>query len=152
MPIHTPALVVKLVEPYSPLITEVLKIRIEVFVWEQKCPMAEEIDQYDGQCYHLVALWQGVVIGTLRLIPFPKKNIVKLGRFVVRKAKRGEGIGKQMMQEAIQIVRQWKYEKIVLDAQVYALPFYENFGFKAIGDPFMDAGIPHKRMELEVMS
>ena len=35
-----------------------------------------------------------------------------------------------------------------LSAQTYAIPFYEKFGFIVCSEEYMDAGIPHKDMQL----
>jgi len=31
-------------------------------------------------------------------------------------------------------------------AQIYAMPFYRSFGFVEQGEQFMDAGLPHIKM------
>jgi predicted GNAT family N-acyltransferase len=36
--------------------------------------------------------------------------------------------------------------RVLLNAQVQALPFYLGHGFQAEGEGFLDAGIPHRRM------
>jgi predicted GNAT family N-acyltransferase len=37
-------------------------------------------------------------------------------------------------------------KQLCADAQVRALPFYEKHGFRVVGDEFMDARIPHKKV------
>ena len=37
--------------------------------------------------------------------------------------------------------------EVTLNAQVHAVPFYERHGFKAEGELFDEAGIPHRRMQ-----
>ena len=39
------------------------------------------------------------------------------------------------------------FEKIVLNAQSYAIPFYEKIGYIITSPEFMDADIPHRAME-----
>ena len=39
------------------------------------------------------------------------------------------------------------YEKIILNAQSYAVPFYEKLGYVITSPEFMDADIPHRAME-----
>ena len=128
------------------LIADAIKLRIEVFVLEQKVPIELEIDEYDGHCQHLVLLADDTPIGTLRLVSKEAVSTVKLGRLVLLKAYRGKGIGKLMMQEAFKVSRKMGFENMILDAQTYALAFYEKLGFVATGNEFMDAGIPHYRM------
>ena len=55
------------------------------------------------------------------------------------------------MEDTIDYIKNMgKYNKIVLNAQEYAIPFYEKFGFKVISDIFYEVDIPHKTMELEI--
>lgn len=37
-----------------------------------------------------------------------------------------------------------------MEAQKYAIGFYEKFGFKVVSDKFLEDGIPHVVMELEL--
>ena len=39
------------------------------------------------------------------------------------------------------------FEKVVLNAQSYAIPFYEKIGYVITSPEFMDADIPHRTME-----
>ena len=36
-------------------------------------------------------------------------------------------------------------------AQTHALGFYERAGFHVVGEPFLDTGIPHRKMVKELM-
>jgi predicted GNAT family N-acyltransferase len=36
--------------------------------------------------------------------------------------------------------------RVLLNAQIQALPFYLRHGFRAEGEAFLDAGIAHRRM------
>jgi predicted GNAT family N-acyltransferase len=40
---------------------------------------------------------------------------------------------------------------VTLAAQTHALGFYERAGFHVVGDPFMDAGIPHRLMVRDLL-
>ena len=40
--------------------------------------------------------------------------------------------------------------QVTLAAQLHARPFYARFGFEAHGPEFLDAGIPHQRMNLDL--
>ncbi len=39
-------------------------------------------------------------------------------------------------------------KKIVMDAQKYAIGFYEKFGFIVTSDEFLEEGVVHVKMEL----
>ena len=88
------------------------------------------------------------IIGCLRIYG-KEAGVVQIGRVAVIESLRGRGIGMQMMRQAISYVTEnLTDEKIYLEAQTYAIGFYEKLGFKVISDEFLDEGIPHKGMEL----
>ena len=46
------------------------------------------------------------------------------------------------------IARDRGLSEVYLNAQTSAEGFYRPFGFRAVGDEFLDADIPHIRMEM----
>ena len=127
---------------------ECLKIRGEVFIEEQHVPISEEIDEHDMLedhiADHYLFMDQDIAIGTIRCLK-KTPGIIKVGRVAIRKNHRGFGFGRQMME----LVEQ-EYPnalRFVLDAQEYAIPFYERCGYVASGEIFLDAGIRHRHME-----
>ena len=58
-----------------------LDLRREVFVGEQRVPLHEELDHHDAGALHLVAVRDGAVVGTCRLVA--SGDTVKLGRMAV---------------------------------------------------------------------
>ena len=88
------------------------------------------------------------IIGCLRIYG-KEAGALQIGRVAVIESLRGSGIGRMMMRQAISSVTENSTdEKIYLEAQTYAIGFYEKLGFKVISDEFLDEGIPHKGMEL----
>lgn len=136
---------VLIVPPFSTLCNAAFALRREVFVWEQKVPEAEEHDADDLTCTHLVAVVEGEVVGTLRLIDKPEH--VKIGRVAVRQAFRGHGIAKTMMLAAMDHARANGNQRFYLTAQTDKLGMYEKLGFVAYGAEFQDGGMPHRAMK-----
>lgn len=137
-------LVILPVPPFSLLCNAAFALRREVFVWEQKVPEAEEHDDHDLTATHFVALAEGEVVGTLRLIDLPEH--VKIGRVAVRQAFRGQGIARKLIAAAMAHARQQGRERFYLTAQSDKLGFYESLGFVAFGPEFFDGGMPHRAM------
>lgn len=136
---------IQLISPKNPLLVEAIKLRLEVFVWEQRVPIELEVDEYDRKCNHLVVLdKQDRVVGTLRLVS--QGENVKMGRLVVRKSHRKRGLGRWMMDAAIKTAAEKGYKQMLIEAQTYVISFYENLGFEITSGEYMDAGIPHKKM------
>lgn len=119
------------------------EIRRVVFIEEQQVPLEEEWDGRDDTCRHFLALRGDTALGTARLLPDGH-----IGRVAVRREARGLGIGVALMQAAIASARRLGHAQVELAAQTHALAFYENLGFTAFGEVFMEAGIPHRNMRL----
>jgi len=132
------------VPPFSTLCNAAFALRREVFVWEQKVPEAEEHDADDMTATHFVAVAEGEVVGTLRLIALPEH--VKIGRVAVRQAFRGRGIARQMMLAAMAHARAQGSDRFYLTAQTDKVALYEKLGFVAFGGEFQDGGMPHRAM------
>ena len=125
----------------------ILRVRSEVFVTGQKCLYVDP-DGKDLDSVQVFASERDRIIGCLRIYG-KEPGVLQIGRVAVIESQRGRGIGKQMMWQAIDyITENLLEEKIYLEAQTYAIGFYEKLGFKVISDEFLDEGIPHKGMEL----
>jgi len=116
-----------------------------VFVHEQHVPIAEEVDEADASATNLLARLTSLPVGTARLVELDPKT-AKIGRLAVLKKYRGQGVGSALVNALIEGPAA-DYERLVLDAQVYAKGFYERWGFGEVSGEFVDAGIPHVRME-----
>lgn len=121
-------------------------IRTIVFVHEQRVPVEEEWDALDPECEHVLARdTAGTPIGTGRLTPQRK-----IGRMAVLAAWRSRGVGGAMLSHLIGRARMRGWPEVRLHAQVSALAFYRRHGFVTCGENFMEAGIEHKPMCLEI--
>lgn len=129
---------------FSTLCNAAFNLRREVFVWEQKVPEEDEMDDYDLTATHFVAIEQGEVVGTLRLIFLDEH--VKIGRVAVRHSFRGRGIAKALLRTAMNYATQKGHDRFYLGAQSDKLGFYESLGFVAFGPEFEDGGMPHRAM------
>lgn len=121
-----------------------LKLRNEVFVVEQNCVYLDTDDK-DQSSFHLMVFKDNFLAGYSRLVPaglsYPE---VSIGRVVTSAQFRGNGFGKQVMELAIKGC----YEKfgkvdIRISAQHHLIKFYGFVGFVAVGDMYMEDGIPH---------
>lgn len=127
---------------------EIVALRFEVFVDEQKVPLHLEIDECDATAVHLVAMLEDRIVGTLRIVK--RADYTTIGRLAVRQSFRHKRIATQMINLVVQRVRNEGGNRIELDSQVTVVPFYERFGFSTVGDVFDDAGIPHLKMVLNL--
>ncbi len=120
-------------------------VRRRVFVEEQRVPEELEQDEFDASCWHVIARDnQDRPIGTARLL-----RDGHIGRVAVVPEWRGRGLGKALMESALAIAKEKGFLEVQLHAQTQALDFYENLGFEIVGEEFMEAGIPHRRVRLK---
>ncbi len=123
-------------------------IRETVFIHEQGVPVELEWDGLDSSCAHVLA-WndRGEAIGTARMQPSGT-----IGRMAVLKDWRGRGIGRALLETLLDLAMRQGLPRVTLSAQTHAIGFYQRAGFHTVGEPFMDAGIPHRKMERDMKS
>ena len=119
-------------------------IREKVFIQEQAVPAELEWDGLDDSCHHALAVSSnGEAIGCGRITPDGH-----IGRVAVLPAWRRKHIGTGILEMLVDYARSQHYPRVELNAQVQAIPLYQQFGFEAEGEVFMDANIPHRKMTL----
>ena len=116
-------------------------IRFTVFCEEQGVPREIELDEHDAVSVHALVFDEGKPVATGRLLPDGH-----IGRMAVLKDWRNRGLGGLMLQRLIEKARQRGDKRIVLSAQVHAVPFYRAHGFVPQGSEYMEAGIRHQQM------
>ena len=127
-------------------IADAMALRSAVFVEEQGVPAHEDVDGRDDEALHLVAVDDaGTVVGTCRLLV--DGPTLKLGRMAVAVTARRQGSGLRLLDLADAEATSAGVERIVLGAQVSAVPLYEQAGYTTRSDVFLDAGIEHVWME-----
>lgn len=120
------------------------KIRVKVFVEEQKVSLEMELDEEDKIATHIILYENDKPIGCGRII-FNDK-IAKMGRIAVLKEKRKKGYGEKICKELINIAKEHKIKEIKIHAQCSAIGFYKKLGFTTCSAEFYEAGIKHIEM------
>tara|TARA_B100000945_G_C20212204_1_gene516594 strand:- start:167 stop:619 length:453 start_codon:yes stop_codon:yes gene_type:complete len=122
-------------------------LRQEVFIVEQNC-VYQDIDQKDQYSYHLMAYDNEILVAYLRIVhPGISYDEPSIGRVLTKIDYRGRGIAKNIMQSAIQKVRDvYKHSNIRISAQEYLIPFYTSLNFESIGEVYLEDDIPHIEM------
>ena len=122
----------------------ILQLRCAVFVVEQTC-IYQDLDGKDKDAYHVFAKDEaGNIKACLRFVE-KDENTVHMGRVIT--VDRGTGMGAKLIKAGVDAVRSNISKKqIYLEAQSYAVGFYEKAGFVVIGEEFDEDGIPHKPM------
>lgn len=125
-----------------------LRLRHDVFCVEQGVPEREELDGRDHEGIHLVAVAEGEVVATCRVLMVGRT--AQFSRLAVRRASRRRGIATALLEMADAETRAAGGRRLVLHAQTYAQLLYERAGYVPRGRPFREAGIEHIAMEKEL--
>ena len=128
---------------------EILKLRVDVFVVEQNCPYPE-LDDKDKSAWHVYIREGGKITAYLRVLdPGVSFDTAAIGRVI--STRRRCGLGTTLLQEGIRVARErMNTNAIKIEAQTYARAFYELQGFRQTSEEFLEDGIPHIEMTLEL--
>jgi len=128
---------------------EILRSRAEIFIVEQNIN-CQDMDCVDYRARHCFIKDNGRVIAYLRAFyKDGEEGTVKVGRVLTLEHGKGHGI--EIMKFGMEdIKRSFSCNKIALNAQKYAIGFYEKFGFKTVSEEFWEEGIIHVAMEMHV--
>ena len=128
---------------------EIYKLRVSVFVVEQKC-CYQEVDDADENAYHVWLRDEDGIKAYARVLPrgatFPE---VSIGRVIA--VKRRCGLGSKIVAAAIDTATEKLHaDRITIEAQTYVKKMYEDFGFRQTSEEFLEDGIPHVQMQLDL--
>ena len=130
-------------------IAQCQRLRRIVFIEEQGVSEADEIDGLDGDCAHVLATIDGTPVGAARIRYLG--DTAKIQRVCVLKSHRNRGLGAQLMRFILaELAANPRVNAARLGSQTHALDFYRKLGFEAVGEEYMDAGIPHRDMEIDL--
>ncbi|WP_165008479.1 GNAT family N-acetyltransferase [Neisseria yangbaofengii] len=126
---------------------EILKARSAIFVLEQNC-VYQDMDDKDYASLHIFYEQNGQVVAYLRA--FAKDaDLVHMGRVLT--VQRGTGLGGKILKEGIhQIQKRFAPKQIYIEAQSYVVGYYEREGFSVCSEEFLEDGIPHVQMILNL--
>ena len=123
---------------------DILQLRSEVFVVEQDC-VYQDIDGKDDIALHVFAYKEKDLVAYTRIFP-PNTYFedASIGRVVVRASERKHKYGYDLMKTSIAAVEEaYQTTTIKISAQTYLKSFYNNLGFKEVGEGYLEDGIPH---------
>jgi predicted GNAT family N-acyltransferase len=136
----------------------ICQIREAVFQQEQGIAAELDWDGLDDSAIHVLVQvrleGQGSYesVGGLRLREIAgeagsQSSVLKLERLAILNPYRHQGLGSELVYTAIAYAQDQGYDYLVLHAQTISQSFYEPLGFEPVGEPFVEAGISHIKME-----
>ncbi|MGM0218890.1 GNAT family N-acetyltransferase [Enterococcus sp. AZ126] len=124
---------------------EIVKLRVAVFVVEQKCPY-QEVDEADEFAWHTWLQEGTEIVGYTRIID--KGDTVTFGRVIINPDYRGKKLGNKLLEETLKVVEdKYPNRPIIIGAQARLTNFYGAFGFKEISEVYLEDDIPHVQMQ-----
>ena len=123
------------------------KLRYDAFVLDRGVPEYLEIDGKDSEFLHFTLWEDDEVVACLRANENGK--FLHMGRFAVKKELRKNGYGRVLMEKLCEYAKEKGYFGVELSAVETAVGFYEKQGFTAIGDYYLETGVPHIYMKKE---
>ena len=127
----------------------IYRARQQVFSIEQAC-IYLDADGFDVHSFHLAA-W-----GADRWLPLAYARVVhpghkyaepSIGRVITTSSARGSGLGRELVRRSVAHCGEtFPGQAIRISAQTRLERFYGEFGFAAVGTPYMEDGIPHTEM------
>ena len=128
-------------------VENIFSLRSEVFVVEQDC-VYQDIDGKDRKAKHVLGKKENDIVDYARIFkPGDYFKEASFGRAVVKKSERGKGIGDDLVINSINNIPE---KEIKISAQSYLKEFYGKHGFVAKGDEYLEDGIPHTAMYLDL--
>jgi len=127
---------------------DALNLRQAVFVVEQNCAFLDA-DGLDLLGIHGLGRDEtGSLVAVARILPPGSKHpMPSIGRIAVARHTRRLGYGRSIVADALlDVQRRYPRSPVQIDAQLYLEQFYASFGFKRVGEPFDEDGIPHIAM------
>ena len=127
-------------------IYEILKARMQVFLLEQNI-VCLDIDGIDYDSLHVFFENEGRVEAYFRA--FKHQDAVKIGRVLTRE--HGKGLGRKLMEKGrIEVKKHFGCDRIILHSQKQAEGFYKKLGFETVSDEYLEEGVVHITMQLEI--
>jgi GNAT superfamily N-acetyltransferase len=137
-----PELIVRPAEPEE--VPALNALRHGVFADEQGIPAELIIDEHDASAIQVVALRDGALVGTGRLVVTGSAG--KIGRLATSPADRASGVGRAVMIELERQGRARGLTEIRLHALDSARSFYDRIGYEPYGEVFLEGGREHVAM------
>lgn len=130
----------------DPRFVLVRDIRTSVFTNEQGALAEKEFDKYDADSSFALLYDDEKCVGTARIA---HTDIgIKIGRIAILKSERGKGLGALIVRAVTEKAFDMGAKTVFVDAQNYAVPFYQKLGFAVIGNEIIDRGLPHIPMKI----
>ena len=130
---------------------QVLALRADVFVVEQNCPY-QDVDGKDLNSLHVLGYLDKELVAYARVLAqgISYNEYASIGRVVTATSVRGKTHGHALVDFSIDVCnKNFPDQAVKISAQAHLEKFYNEHGFKATGESYLEDDIPHIGMILK---
>lgn len=96
---------------------------------------------------HFGLFREDVLVACVVIKPLEDNCSVKLRQMAVAESFQGDGLGKALVSAVEAVMERSGIEIVGLSARLSAQGFYLRLGYRSLGAPYLEQGIPHIRMQ-----
>jgi len=137
---------VKVIRHGSAEYEEMLQLRIKALLEPIGIPASYIIQEKERKDILIGAFEAGSIIGCCVLTP-GEDQVMQLRQMAVSPGLQHKGIGAQIIRFAERITREKGFDTLMMHAREPVIGFYEKLGYHLVGEPFLEVGMGHHRME-----
>ena len=116
-------------------------VRIQGMNRQHHISLREEFDEHDGEgTRYIVLLDEAYPVATCRFYQLDSASVM-IGRVVVLPEYRGKGLGRRVIQEADDWIRELGFQWVTVDSRTVAMDFYRKLGFEAVDGTVIRSGV-----------
>ena len=116
-------------------------VRIQGMNRQHHISLREEFDEHDGEGTRYIVLLDGdYPVATCRFYPLDSDSVM-IGRVVVLPEYRGKGLGRRVIIEAEEWIRELGFQRVTVDSRTVATEFYRKLGFEAVDGTVIRSGV-----------
>ncbi len=111
----------------------------------------EDLSDEKHQCHFGLFDDEGGLLACIIAVPLSSTR-AKLRQMAVSEAFQNQGCGRQIIRKLETRVEESGFVHVFMHARSSVVGFYEKLGYSKTGDEFLEVGIPHFRMEKDLIS
>ena len=140
---------IKILRANSPEYEAMIDLRMKVLLDPIGIPRSYVNTEKEANDILIGAFNQDKLIGCCILTQIDDRTL-QLRQMAVDTALQKKGVGAAIVASAEEIAKEKAYKTLMMHARDNVIPFYQKCGYAVSGEPFVEVGIGHHRMEKQL--